>query len=235
MLAGDGLGEQLAGQVRGVHPVAGIGLGEVHVGLVGQPADLRQAIGADADHPAPLIVDTYIGELWEHLEHLRSHIGGDILRITPGIVAGAAEQQPAIGGQTVIVQGHALVADGHVLRQQLAGLGLAQGFGGDDVAAGGQHLAAKLGIQVVQVGVATQHQGAGMDGPVGGVHPHLRAIVDPCHRRLLEQTHAQLAGDDRFAQGQVKRMQMSRAHVDQATNVAVRADYAVHLLRLHQA
>src|SRR5690606_41608027 len=41
-LAADGLTQQQAGKVRGVHAMAGIGLSEVDVGLLGEPADLRQ-------------------------------------------------------------------------------------------------------------------------------------------------------------------------------------------------
>ena len=43
-LAGNGLGQQLAGQVRGIDSVPGVGLGVVDVGVFLQPADLRQAV-----------------------------------------------------------------------------------------------------------------------------------------------------------------------------------------------
>ena len=135
-LTSDGLAEQFASQVRGVDAVAGIGLGVEHVGLILEAADLRQAVGADADHPAPLIVDTHIGQLREHLEHLRPHVAGDIRRIAPRIVAGTAEQQAAISREAVVIHGHTLVAERHVLRDQLPRLLFGELFGGDDVAAG---------------------------------------------------------------------------------------------------
>ncbi|MNM98652.1 hypothetical protein D3C81_1111880 [compost metagenome] len=234
VLTADGLTEQLAGQVGGIEAVAGVGLGKVHVRLAWQAADLRQAIGADADHAAPLVVDAYVGQLREYFEHLRPHVRGDILRIASGIMTGAAEQQAPVRGKAVVIQGHALIADRHVLWQQVVRLRFAQGFGGDDVATGGQYLAAQFGIQVIEVGVAAQHQRAGLHRTLCGVYPHLRAIVDAGNRRLFEQANAELVGHSRLAQSQVQRVQMSRAHVDQAANIAVRAHYRVHLIRLHQ-
>ncbi|MCY1310862.1 hypothetical protein D9M70_610990 [compost metagenome] len=76
-------------------------------------------------------------------------------------MAGAAEQQAPVSRQAVIVQGHSLVAHGHVLRQQCPCLGVAQWLGGDDIAARRQHLAAESRVEVVQVGIAAQHQGIG--------------------------------------------------------------------------
>ena len=136
MLAADGGAEQLTGQVGGVDAVAGVGLGVEHIGLVFQAADLRQAVGADADHAAPLVIDLHVGQLREHLEHLRPHIGGDVRRITAGVMAGAAEQQAPIGREAVVIDGHALVAQGHVLRDQAGGQLGRQRFGGDHIAAG---------------------------------------------------------------------------------------------------
>ena len=123
----------------------------------GLPPDLRQAISADADHPTPLIIDLHLGQLREHFQHFRPHVTGDVLRVAPGIVTSAAEQQTPIGRETVVVQRYPLIADRHVLWQQRMGLGFAQGFGGDDVATGRQHFAAELRIEFVEVGVAAQH------------------------------------------------------------------------------
>ena len=47
--------------------MAGIGLGVVHVRLVLESSDLRQAIGADADHAAPLVIDLHCAQLREDL------------------------------------------------------------------------------------------------------------------------------------------------------------------------
>ncbi|MCY1528745.1 hypothetical protein D9M68_638620 [compost metagenome] len=69
----------------------------------------------------------------------------------------------------------------------------------------------------------------------GGVHLHLGAVVDAGDRRMLEQAGAQLGRRDSLADGQVERMQVAGAHVDQAADVAVRAHHAAHLVRLHQA
>ncbi|MOA30675.1 hypothetical protein D3C78_1517800 [compost metagenome] len=104
-------------------------------------------------------------------------------------MTGAAEQQASVRGKAVVIQGHALIADRHVLWQQVVRLRFAQGFGGDDVATGGQYLAAQFGIQVIEVGVAAQYQSAGLHRTLCGVYPHLRAIVDAGDRRLFEQAN----------------------------------------------
>ena len=81
LLAANGLGQQLAGQVCGIHPMTRIRLGEIHVGLVRQTTDLRQAVGAYANHPAPLVIDFYTGQMREHVEHLRPHVSANVLRV----------------------------------------------------------------------------------------------------------------------------------------------------------
>ena len=111
----------------------------------------------------------------------------------------------------------------------------AQGFGGDDVAAGGQHFAAEFGVEFIEVGVAAQHQRLGANRALGGMDLDLGAVIDAGHRRVFEQFHAQLLRGGRFAQGQVERMQMPRAHVDQAADVAVGTHHRVHFIGLQQA
>ncbi len=161
VLAADGFGQQFAGQVGGVHAVAGIGLCIKHIGLAAQSADLRQAVGADADHAAPLVVDTDVSQLRKHFQHLRPHVSADVLRITARVMTGAAEQQAAVSRESVVIHRHALIADRHVLRQQAVGLRFTQRLGGDDVTAGGQDFATEFRVQVIEVSVAAQHQGLG--------------------------------------------------------------------------
>ena len=128
-----------------------------------------------------------------------------------------------------------MIAHRHVLRQQAGGLRFAQRLGGDDVAAGGQHFAAQLRVEAVEVGVAGQHQGLGAHVALGGVHLDLGAVVDARHFGVLKQLHAQLLRGGRFAERQVQRVQMARAHVDHAAHIAVGADHAAHLVGLQQA
>ncbi|MNF70344.1 hypothetical protein D3C84_522520 [compost metagenome] len=111
-------------------------------------------------------------------------------------------------------------------------LGFAQGFGGNDVAAGGQHFAAEFRVQIIEVGVAAQHQRLGAHRPLCRVDPDLIAIVNAGHGRVFEQFHPQLLRRCRFTQGQVQRVQVAGAHVDQAADIAVGADYAVHFMGL---
>ncbi|MCY1447728.1 hypothetical protein D9M71_643600 [compost metagenome] len=107
-----------------VQAMAAVALGIEHVRVLLQAADLGEAIGGDADLAAPLKIDALVGQLREYLEHLRLHVGGDVCRIAPGVVAGAAEQQAPVGRQPIIVQTDLLVAQRQVLRNQLLGLRL---------------------------------------------------------------------------------------------------------------
>src|SRR3546814_18417643 len=90
------------------------------------------------------LVDADADQLRKYLEHLRLHVGGDVLWVTAGIVTGAAEQQTAIGAETEVIERHALIADRHVLRQQLAAERLRQALGCAAVAARRQHLSGAL-------------------------------------------------------------------------------------------
>ncbi len=67
------------------------------------------------------------------------------------------------------------------------------------------------------------------------MHLDFRAVVDPRHRRALEQADAQRLGSGGFAEDQVERVQVARAHVHQAADVAIGADHAAHLRGRHQA
>ncbi|CNK52834.1 Uncharacterised protein [Mycobacterium tuberculosis] len=102
--------------MRGIEAVACVSLGVIHVGLIGQAANLRQAIGADTDHAAPLEVDLHVSQLWKHLEHFWPHIGANILGIATGVVAGPTKQQAAVGGQSEVVHGYPLITHSHILR-----------------------------------------------------------------------------------------------------------------------
>ncbi|MNS60561.1 hypothetical protein D3C72_935680 [compost metagenome] len=236
VLAVDRLGQQLRGQVAGVEAVAGVGLGVPDVGLVGQAAELRQAVGADADHPAPGVVDAHVGQLREDLEHLRAHVSGDVRRITPGIVAGTAEQQASVRREPVVIEADFLVAHRQIVRDQLRGARLGQRFGGDDVAAGRQHLATELLFEVVQMRIAAEHQTASPHRAVCATHLHGRAMDDFQHFTLLENLHAERRCQPRFALHQIQRMQMTGPHVDQATGIDVGVDHLLaHLLRADQA
>ncbi|MNP61103.1 hypothetical protein D3C76_1562520 [compost metagenome] len=54
----------------------------------------------------------------------------------------------------------------------------AQRLGGDDVAAGGQYLAAEFGVEFVEVGITAQYQCLGADRALGGMHLDLGTVID---------------------------------------------------------
>jgi len=53
----------------------------------------------------------------------------------------------------------------------------------------------------------------------------LRAVLDALDRRLLEQPHAQRLRRRRLAECQIQRVQVARAHVQQAAEVTLRAHH----------
>ncbi|MNW09257.1 hypothetical protein D3C71_2062140 [compost metagenome] len=67
------------------------------------------------------------------------------------------------------------------------------------------------------------------------MHLYFRAVVDACYLGLLEQLHAQAAGHGSLTQGQVERVQVPGAHVDQPADIAVGADHAVDIVLADQA
>ena len=110
----DRFAQQFRAPVGDVQAMARVALGVEHVRVLAQAPDLGEAVGGDTDLPAPLIVDAYIRQLREDLEHLRAHVGADIRRITPGVMAGPAEQQAPVRREPVVIQADFLVAERQV-------------------------------------------------------------------------------------------------------------------------
>jgi hypothetical protein len=116
----------------------------------------------------------------------------------------------------------------------VAGQRFGQRFGGHDIAAGRQHLAAQARFQFIEVRIAAQHQAAGAHLAARRVQVTW-AVLDTQHRALLEDAHAQAMGGTGFALDQVERVQVARAHVDQAAGVLVAGDDFVQLPGADQA
>src|SRR6056297_3731897 len=220
-LTGDGLRQYAACQVGGRDAVAGVALGIVDVRP--QPVELGDAVDADADVTAPLVVDGSAGELGEHREHVRLQAGADALRPAAGVIAHTPEQEPAVRREAVVVEGHPLVADGRVLRQDLAGPFLGQGLAGDDVAAGRYHGARELRDEAVQIRVAGGHDEVRGDASERRVHDRPVARLDAQDGRALEHAHTR-GGGAGLAETEMQRMEVAVALVEYAADVALRAD-----------
>src|SRR6056297_444297 len=231
-LAGDGLGQHATREMSGRDAVAGVALGVVDVGP--HPVQLGDAVDADADVTAPLVVDGSAGELGEHRQHVRLQAGADALRPAAGVIAHTAEQEPAVRRQAEVVECHPLVADGRVLRQDLAGPFLGQGLGGDDVAAGRYHGARELRDEAVQIRVAGGHDEVRGDASARRVHDRPVARLDAQDGRALEHAHTRLGGGAGLAETEIQRMEVAVALVEYAADVTLRADYLRQaLLRDH--
>ncbi|MNF68960.1 hypothetical protein D3C84_508310 [compost metagenome] len=150
-------------------------------------------------------------------------------------MAGATEQQASIGGQSVVVQADFLVAQRHVLRDQLGGILFRQRLGGDDVAAGGQHFSTEPGLEFLKVGIAAQHHTAGAHRSAGTAQGNGTAVDNLQHRAVLENPHPQGLGHPRFAQHQIERVQVTRTHVHQAPRVNSRVHHLAYVLGADQA
>ena len=149
-------------------------------------------------------------------------------------MAGPTKQQTPVRRKPVVIQRHTLIAYRHVLRQQSVGLGFTQGLGRNDVTARRQDFATELRVEILEIGITAQHQTLGPHRSLSRMHPHFRAVIDPGYRAVFEQFHAQLRRGSGFTQRQVKRVQMTRAHVDQAADISVRADHTAHFIGLQQ-
>ncbi len=150
-------------------------------------------------------------------------------------MAGTAEQQATVGGETEVIHRHVLVTDRPVAWQQARGAFGRERFGGDHVAAGRQDLGGEVRLQLIDVGVAAEHQGIGGDPASGGMHPYLGTVFQAGDLAVLEELHAQGLGRGSLAQGQVERMQVAGTLVHQGAFVALGADHLGQLVLGHQA
>src|SRR5262249_48022502 len=106
----NGIGHDLGGNVRGVDAMSGIALKIIEVWR--DSADSGNAIAADRDRPAPWEFAPRILELRKTLDHARPHHRRNILRITIGIVATAAEQHSPISRHPEIIEHDVAVCNG---------------------------------------------------------------------------------------------------------------------------
>ncbi|MNB99168.1 hypothetical protein D3C75_464360 [compost metagenome] len=95
------------------------------------------------------------------------------------------------------------------MRQQPLAQPFLQHLGGEYVGARRQHLAPEFGIELIEVGVAADHQVAGAATAVGRGHLDPIAILDVGHPGLLEQGDAQAGRRARLTQSQVEGMQVA--------------------------
>ena len=80
---------------------------------------------------APRMLDSDIGKLRENFQHVLADEFGHTVRIVDKLVVFAAEKQATVGAEAVVVEDVAVVADGHIVADQVFGAS-AQRLGGDD-------------------------------------------------------------------------------------------------------
>ena len=93
-------------------------------------------VARDVAFAAPRMLDSDIGKLRENFQHVLADEFGHAVRIVDKFVVFAAKEQAAVSAEAVVVEDVAVVADGHIVADQVFGT-LAQRLGGDDKGADG--------------------------------------------------------------------------------------------------
>src|SRR3990167_4307918 len=229
--AGHGIGHDLTHDVSGSDAMAGVALAVPDV--VRELAQLRDAIHHDAHGAAPLEVDLHAFQRREGTFNARAQLGGNIPRITPGVVGTAAKQQAAVGGHAVVVEHEAAVVHRQVLWVELLGQ-LAQRLGGDDAAHGREDHALELLALKLVVHVAGQQYLFGFDAALSGNYRRVGAMHDVQHFGVFEDQRAQTLGGLGLADAQVQRVQMHVAGVLDRPAVQLALQVLAHALGVQQ-
>ena len=77
------------------------------------------------------MLDSDIGKLRENFQHILADEFGHAVRVVDKLVVFTAEKQAAVSAEAIVVKDVAVVADGHIVADQVFGT-LAQRLGGDD-------------------------------------------------------------------------------------------------------
>ena len=120
------------------------------------------------------------------------------------------------------------------MRQQSLAQAAIEHLGGEDVGAGGQHPPPQLRIEVVEIGVAADHQIIGGDPPMSRGHLDLLAVIDMGHPGVFKQGNPEAGSGSRLTERQIEGMEMARAHVDKAADIAIRPHHAMDIFPRHQ-
>ena len=88
-------------------------------------------VARDVAFAAPRMLDSDIGKLRENFQHVLADEFGHAVRVIDKLVVFAAEEQAAVSAEAIVVEDVAVVADGHIVADQVFGA-FAQRLGGDD-------------------------------------------------------------------------------------------------------
>ena len=155
------------------------------------------------------------------LGHRLAHKARDIGRKAVAIGFAAPEQQTLVRAQPEVVHYELAVRHGHVLCQHAPGR-IPQRLGRHDEIVDRHHARCNLAVQPAQITVAGQDQVIGLDPALTGLHGDLRAFLDVMNMRALMDAHTRRHRRTRQTKGEIQRMQMARAHVQQPALVGRR-------------
>ena len=189
--------DQPAEQVAARDPVAAV----AHRVVAVRP-ELRPSCGTRVNDSAKLPLQACSmrtsGELREHAREVRPELRLDVGGLAAAVHRAAAEQQPTVRGEPVVVQDPARVLDAQVGRQQPRGDVRAQRLGGHDLGRYRHHARLELRHRVAQVRVAAQHQRAGA-----------HRVPGRCARRGVRR-RSSMRGHARCPRGRARRAARAR-------------------------
>lgn len=160
--------------------------------------------------------DFNIGKLGEDFEHVLADKLGHAVGVVDELVVFTAEEQAAVRAETVVVEDVAVVADSHVVADEVSGA-LAQRLGGDDEGADGDGFFFQRLEFLMQTGISVDgiHEVLTFDAAVRGMDEPAALIgFDTGHRGLLENLRACFCGGAGDAQGVVERMEVAGMWVE---------------------
>ena len=198
--------------------------------------DIRGALHAHVDVPAPGVIDGHAGQLREHPFQIGPGGTGHIRRDAAQVGAAAAEQQAVVRGQAEIVGDELVVDHAAVLRQQRRRQLRVERRGGHLIGTHRQQTAGQATVEAVDVGVAGQHDLVGAHlAPLGTGHIALALFAVAEHAALFEQPAAALLDGRRQALGQLERIEVAGLRIVQRGLVTLAADPLGQLIAADQA
>ena len=187
VIAHDGFGNRQTGNAGNRHAVSGIALG-VENGR-GEAAEMWSEVARDVAFTAPRMLDSGIGKLWENFQHVLADEFGHAARIVDKLVVFAAEEQAAVSAEAVVVEDVAVVADGHIVADQVFGT-FAQRLGGNDKGADCNGFLFQYFEFWVQTGISIDgiNEVFALDATIRCMNqPAVIAWLDTRHRGLLKK------------------------------------------------
>ena len=195
--------------------------------VVAEFADFRQTRHGEQEIASPAEINFDFGKLREGFEHLRTDDRFNVGRVACAVDDAAPVDHAAVAGQAEIVEQEVGVFNAMVGRNQLFGQ-VAQGFGGDHLSTARHRHAGQFRLQIFDIGIAGNDDEFGVDLALCGFDDGGVAAHDLGDRAVFINGAAVLLDGEGFTQGQVERMKVAAALINQQGVIAVGVDDFFH-------